>query len=434
MKAFKVKVDAGALTVCVPAGASAPSEGATTRYAGSQPIELAALMQASGIWRKGRTDACVPRSFRRFHPVPVGLVRSRSTSGSRCSTSPTSTTSRRSSSSTSLRARSGPEISQTVSQGARGDYIRAARALGRTDVDVVLLQHEYGIFGGRDGDYVLSFARELAQPLVVTLHTVLSEPTPHQLEVLTALCDEAERVIVMTETARRLLVEVGACADDKIDVMPHGAPTELAVARAELDAGRRPRYRTSAAGGYARMESRFLISTFGLLSPGKGIEVMLDALPAVVARHPEVLYVIAGRTHPQIARRKGEEYRLMLERRIVDLGLTEHVQLDDRFLAVDELADLLAATDVFVTPYIESRAELVGRAHLRARGRLRRRLDPVLVRERPALDRGGPTRRLRRLRGARRRALQPDREPGRARRGSRRSRAHRSDVRLAVDR
>ena len=245
-----------------------------------------------------------------------------------------------------------PEIAQTVSQGARGDYVRAARALGRTDVDVVLLQHEYGIFGGRDGDYVLSFARELSQPLVVTLHTVLSEPTPHQLHVLTALCDEAERVIVMTETARRLLVEVGACGDDKIDVIPHGAPTELALARAELDAGRRPRYRTSAAGGYARMESRFLISTFGLLSPGKGIEVMLDALPAVVGRHPEVLYVIAGRTHPQIARRKGEEYRLMLERRIVDLGLGDHVQLDDRFLAVDELADLLAATDVFVTPYM----------------------------------------------------------------------------------
>jgi len=104
-----------------------------------------------------------------------------------------------------------PEISQTVSQGARGDYIRAARALGRTDVDVVLLEHEYGIFGGRDGEYVLSFVRELAQPLVVTLHTVLSAPTAHQLQVLTALCDEAQCVIVMTETARRLLVQVGAC-------------------------------------------------------------------------------------------------------------------------------------------------------------------------------------------------------------------------------
>ncbi len=242
-----------------------------------------------------------------------------------------------------------PETVRTVSQGARGDYIRTARALGRTDVDVVLLQHEYGIFGGRDGDYVLSFVRELAQPLVVTLHTVLSEPTAHQLSVLTSLCDEAERVIVMTETAKRLLVQVGACAADTIVVVPHGAPLELARARAELDGGRRPRY--VAAGGYARMESRFLLSTFGLLSPGKGIEVMLEAMPAIVERHPEVLYVVAGRTHPQVARRDGEEYRSKLERRLLDLDLTEHVEFDDRFLEIDELADLLAATDVFVTPY-----------------------------------------------------------------------------------
>jgi glycosyltransferase involved in cell wall biosynthesis len=244
-----------------------------------------------------------------------------------------------------------PDILRTVSQGARGDYVRAARELARTNVDVVLLQHEYGIFGGKDGEYVLSFARELSQPLVVTLHTVLSEPTPHQLEVLTALCDQAERVIVMTETAKRLLVEVGACAAETIEVVPHGAPLELQQARMELDAGRRPRYLTSAVGGFARIESRFLLTTFGLLSPGKGIEVMLDALPAIVERHPEVLYVVAGRTHPQVARRHGEEYRLMLERRILDLDLEEHVQLDDRFLDIDELADLLAATDVFVTPY-----------------------------------------------------------------------------------
>jgi glycosyltransferase involved in cell wall biosynthesis len=244
-----------------------------------------------------------------------------------------------------------PEILQTISQGARGDYVRAARSLGRTDVDVVLLQHEYGIFGGRDGEYVLSFARELSQPLVVTLHTVLSSPTPHQLHVVTALCDEAELVIVMTETARRLLVQVGACAEEKIEVVPHGAPTQLGAARAELDAGRRPRYVPGDAGGYERIESRFLLSTFGLLSPGKGIEVMIEAMPSIVERHPNVLYVIAGRTHPQVARRAGEAYRLSLERRILDLGLSEHVQLDDRFLAIDELADLLAATDVFVTPY-----------------------------------------------------------------------------------
>jgi glycosyltransferase involved in cell wall biosynthesis len=244
-----------------------------------------------------------------------------------------------------------PEILQTISQGARGDYVRAARTLARLDIDVVLLQHEYGIFGGRDGEYALSFVRELAQPLVVTLHTVLSKPTEHQLQVLTELCHEAERVIVMTETARRLIIELGVCDDEKLRVVPHGAPVALGAAREELAAGRRPRYVASSPGGYARIDSRFLLSTFGLISPGKGLETMIDALPSIIDRHPEVLYVIAGRTHPQIARRQGEEYRLMLERRIADLELGDYVQFDDRFLSVEELADLLAATDIFVTPY-----------------------------------------------------------------------------------
>src|SRR5689334_21531628 len=111
-----------------------------------------------------------------------------------------------------------------IAPAVRGDYVRTARMLGRLDVDVVLLQHEYGIFGGRDGEYVLSFAQELAQPLVVTLHTVLSEPTPRQAEVLTELCAEAELVIVMTETARRLLVDSGACPVEEVRIVPHGAP------------------------------------------------------------------------------------------------------------------------------------------------------------------------------------------------------------------
>jgi glycosyltransferase involved in cell wall biosynthesis len=244
-----------------------------------------------------------------------------------------------------------PEILQTISQGARGDYVRAARGLARTDVDVVLLQHEYGIFGGNDGEYVLSFAQELSQPLVVTLHTVLASPTPSQLRVLCALCDEAEKVIVMTDTARRMLEKLGACDAAKIAVVPHGAPPQLAAARDELDRGRPPRYLTTTVGGFDEMESRFVLSTFGLISPGKGLEVMLEALPDIIEQHPEVLYVIAGRTHPQVARRQGEEYRLLLERRVLDLGLGSHVVFDDRFLSVEELADLLAATDVFVTPY-----------------------------------------------------------------------------------
>jgi glycosyltransferase involved in cell wall biosynthesis len=235
-----------------------------------------------------------------------------------------------------------PEILATVSQSVRGDYVRAARLLGRLDVDVVLLQHEYGIFGGVDGEYVLSFARELTRPLVLTLHTVLSEPTDHQRDVLTTLCEESERVIVMTETARRLLLETTTCTADKIRVVPHGAPVALT---------REPSIGRQQSRSLDRLRSRFVLSTFGLISPGKGIESAIAALPAIVERHPEALYLVAGRTHPQVARREGEEYRLLLERRAVDLGVADHVEFDDRFLSVQQLADLLHATDVFVTPY-----------------------------------------------------------------------------------
>jgi len=232
----------------------------------------------------------------------------------------------------------------TIAQPVRGDYVRTARMLGRLDVDVVLLQHEYGIFGGRDGEYVLSFAEALAQPLVVTLHTVLSEPTAHQAEVLSELCAQSELVIVMTDTALRLLVEGGACPEDKVRVVPHGAPTRLTRRAADNLVGRaEPYYR---GGG-----DRFLLSTFGLISPGKGLETVIEALPSMIERHPEITYVIAGRTHPDVSHREGERYRLMLERRVLELELGDNVEFDDRFLAADELSDLLAATDVFVTPY-----------------------------------------------------------------------------------
>ena len=227
----------------------------------------------------------------------------------------------------------------TIAQFVRGDYVRTARMLGRLDVDVVLLQHEYGIFGGRDGEYALSFAHELAQPLVVTLHTVLSEPTAHQDQVLSELCAQAELVIVMTHTALRLLVESGACPEEKVRVVPHGAPARLTARAARMTEE------------HTRPGDRFLLSTFGLISAGKGLETAIEAMPAIVERHPDVAYVIAGRTHPDVEHREGERYRLMLERRVHELGLGEHVEFDDRFLSIEDLSDLLAATDVFLTPY-----------------------------------------------------------------------------------
>ena len=245
-----------------------------------------------------------------------------------------------------------PGVIATIAQAVRGDYVRAARILDRSDVDVVLLQHEFGIYGGADGGYVCSLAEELSQPLVVTLHTVLSEPTAHQSRVLASLCRQAELVIVMTETARRLLLSNGTCPPEKIRVVPHGAPPVLAQ-RAEA-------YERAPASGegaaatrvtYGAGEGRFLLSTFGLISAGKGIETVIGALPSIVERHPEVFYVIAGRTHPDVAYREGERYRLKLEEEVLDLGLEDNVEFDDRFLTIEEIADLLAATDVFVTPY-----------------------------------------------------------------------------------
>jgi len=244
-----------------------------------------------------------------------------------------------------------PGLTATIAQAVRGDYVRAARILGRLDVDVVLLQHEYGIFGGRDGDYVASLVEELSQPLVVTLHTVLSEPTPHQASVLAAVCRQAQLVIVMTDTARRLLVDGGTCPEAKVRVVPHGAPPVLAQRAHAYTSGRVAGHGTPARSPYEADGKRFVLSTFGLISAGKGLETAIAALPAIVERHPEVLYVIAGRTHPDIAHREGERYRLSLEEAVLDLGLEDHVEFDDRFLSIDAIADLLAATDVFVTPY-----------------------------------------------------------------------------------
>ena len=280
------------------------------------------------------------------------------------------------------------DVIATVSQSVRGDYVRAARLLGRLDVDVVLLQHEYGIYGGPEGEYVLSFARELSQPLVVTLHTLLSKPAPHQFDVLLALCSEAERVIVMTETARRLLIELRACPAEKIRIVPHGAPALLGQRRAEHAAGRRPVYVTPGKGGYEGMQARFLLSTFGLLSAGKGLETALEALPAIVERHPEVLYMIAGRTHPAGGSARGRE--VSLAARAPGGGPRPGgPRCVRRPLPVDRRARRLARRDGRLRdPVQKSRADRIGRAHLCACRRLCRRLDPLLVcRRRPRLGR-----------------------------------------------
>jgi glycosyltransferase involved in cell wall biosynthesis len=253
-----------------------------------------------------------------------------------------------------------PEVVVRILQDQGGDYAAAARVLDRRGDDVVLLQHEYGIFGGPDGAHVLSLARELRQPMVLTLHTVLASPSVRRAETLRALCNLATLVCVFTETAKRMVVDSQLVPPERVRVLPHGAPEELRPPDGERRLLRLPR-RGDGEPPHAIDASRDVLATFGLISPGKGIETAIAAMPAIVERHPKVLYLIAGQTHPEVFKEHGEEYRLSLERLAGDLNLGNHVLFDDRFLTTEELSSMLAATSIYLTPY-RSREQIVSGA------------------------------------------------------------------------
>jgi glycosyltransferase involved in cell wall biosynthesis len=271
-----------------------------------------------------------------------------------------------------------PEVVATIRQDVASDYAAAPSELRRRSVDVVLVEHEYGIFGGDVGSYILKLTNELSMPMVVTLHTVLANPSPDRAEVLRTLCGHAVLVMVFTETARRMVIEQGLAESEQVRVIPHGAPDELTQAawsdRVGEDLNFRPlqsssvsmwgstaeypppvgNMRTSSSSlqlGLPSLAGRSVLSTFGLISDSKGLEMVIDALPSITAAHPHVLYLIAGQTHPDVIHREGESYRLGLRRLVHDLDLYDHVSFIDRFLTIDELAMLLARTDLYVTPY-----------------------------------------------------------------------------------
>lgn len=254
----------------------------------------------------------------------------------------------------------GPPVVATIAQQSRADYVRVARLIARLGADVVVVQHEFGIFGGRDGEFILSLTGELSVPFVVTLHTVLSEPTASQAAILDELCRRAAAVMVFTQTAGDMLTARHEIDETRLHIVPHGAPQAI------CDVAARARTVPMAIGGELGMaprdtRCRFVVSSFGLISPGKGLEITIDAVGKVAQLHPEVLLVIAGRTHPEVVRKEGERYRLRLQERVRELDLADHVIFDDRFLTVAELAELLAATDLYVTAY-SSREQIVSGA------------------------------------------------------------------------
>lgn len=217
-------------------------------------------------------------------------------------------------------------------------YARAARAINESAADAVWLQHEFGIFGGPDGEMVCDFVDRLAAPLIVTFHTVLSEPSANQKRIVEHLLARASRIMVMSQHGRDLLVSRYQAPTELISVIPHGAP--------DRPFGRESEFKTKFGLG-----QRHVIMTFGLLGPGKGLERVIEALPAIIMRHPNTVYRIVGATHPTLLGRDGESYREGLITLAERLGVATHVEWDNRFLATDELLDQLEACDVYVTPY-----------------------------------------------------------------------------------
>ncbi len=232
-----------------------------------------------------------------------------------------------------------PRVWFEVNEGRIGEYRLAADFLNMSNADVCCLQHEYGIFGGDCGEYILDFIRRLRMPVVTTCHTVLKEPNPKQLEVMRKLGEISDRLVVMAERAFDFLNDIYDIPKEKIALIGHGIPDVPFVD---------PNFYKDQFG----VEGRKVILTFGLLSPNKGIENMVEALPAIVARHPDTTYIVLGATHPGVIAHAGEEYRIALKRRAKELGVADHIQWVNKFVEMDELVEYLGVADVYVTPYL----------------------------------------------------------------------------------
>jgi len=231
-----------------------------------------------------------------------------------------------------------PRVRFELTEGDPSSYDDAADFLNFSNVDLVCLQHEYGIFGGPSGSHILRLLRRLKMPVVTTLHTVLREPDQTQRIVMDEIAALSDRLIVMSEHSAQLLREVFGVPAEKIDVIPHGVP--------DLPFGD-PNYYKDSSG----TEGRAVLLTFGLLSPNKGIEQVIEALPRIVNQHPEAVYMVVGATHPHIRRREGDQYRLQLQALARKLGVERNVIFHNRFVTPEEMAQFVGSADIYITPY-----------------------------------------------------------------------------------
>jgi glycosyltransferase involved in cell wall biosynthesis len=226
----------------------------------------------------------------------------------------------------------------SLAQDDLSSYEEAAEFLNFTNFDLVCLQHEYGIFGGPAGSHILGLLRRLKMPVITTLHTVLREPNPDQRRVMEEIATLSDRLIVMSELSSQFLQEIFKVPGSKIDMVPHGVP-DLPF----LD----PNFYKDRFG----VEGKAVLLTFGLLSPNKGIENVIQALPHILSRHKNVVYIVAGATHPHILRREGDRYRAYLQALAKEIGVQSNVIFHNRFVSPEEMVEFIGAADLYITPY-----------------------------------------------------------------------------------
>lgn len=226
-------------------------------------------------------------------------------------------------------------------------YTRASDYINESGADLVCLQHEYGIFGGAEGSYILSTLRALQIPIVTTFHTIVRQPTPRQESILKKIVSLSQYLIVMTHASAALLSERYGVPPDKIRIIAHGIPesdfTDATALKKTF-----------------KIEGKTVLLTFGLLSPNKGIEYMVEALPRIVERFPEVIYIVLGETHPNLLKKEGEHYRILLQRLAADLGVENNIRFRNQFVALDDLKDFLIMADVYITPYLNEQQIVSG--------------------------------------------------------------------------
>ncbi|MFC1781811.1 glycosyltransferase family 4 protein, partial [Planctomycetota bacterium] len=227
-----------------------------------------------------------------------------------------------------------------INQNKLTDYSVASQFLNISHTDIVCVQHEYGLFGGPAGSHLLKLLGDLNMPVVTTLHTVLKDPSPEYRAVMCKLSDLSDKLVVMSHKASDFLKDIYAVPEDKIVFIHHGIPDTPFID---------PSFNKDKFG----VEGKKVLLTFGLLSPNKGIENVLQALPAVIKKHPDVVYIILGATHPHILKLEGDAYRIMLQQLARKLDIQEHVIFRNRFVELKELCEFLGIADIYVTPYLE---------------------------------------------------------------------------------